>query len=260
MGKRATKQETFLDYEGFVDKFKPKKTTDDCYTPSLVYEAVLGWARKEYGIPEDALVLRPFHPGGNYEAEEYPKGCYVVDNPPFSKLSQIVRFYNAVGVRYLLFAPALTCMRLPATKLCAGANVTYANGAEICTGFVTNLEPGTEARAVPELYEAVKEADDRSRKDRKKGTLPKYAYPPEVVMSNDLMKLSRAGVAFSVPCSESLKINKLDLQGGKVLFGGGLLVSERLAAERLAAERLAATKWRLSEREKAMVAMMARRK
>lgn len=31
----ATSQdiEKFEDYEGFVEKFKPKKTTDDCYTP-----------------------------------------------------------------------------------------------------------------------------------------------------------------------------------------------------------------------------------
>lgn len=27
------RQMTFLDYDGFLDKFKPKKTTDDCYTP-----------------------------------------------------------------------------------------------------------------------------------------------------------------------------------------------------------------------------------
>ena len=26
----------FEDYEGFVDKFKTKKTTDDCYTPPEV--------------------------------------------------------------------------------------------------------------------------------------------------------------------------------------------------------------------------------
>lgn len=24
-----------LEYEAFVDKFKPKKTTDDCYTPPM---------------------------------------------------------------------------------------------------------------------------------------------------------------------------------------------------------------------------------
>lgn len=28
----------FNEYEGFVDKFKPKKTTDDCYTPPAVYQ------------------------------------------------------------------------------------------------------------------------------------------------------------------------------------------------------------------------------
>lgn len=27
-------------YEEFVEKFKPKKTTDDCYTPPEIYETV----------------------------------------------------------------------------------------------------------------------------------------------------------------------------------------------------------------------------
>lgn len=36
-------------YEEFVDKFKPKLTTDDCYTPPAVYEAVADWAASEYG-------------------------------------------------------------------------------------------------------------------------------------------------------------------------------------------------------------------
>lgn len=41
----ATSQnkEKFEDYDGFVEKFKPKKTTDDCYTPPLVYEAIADW-------------------------------------------------------------------------------------------------------------------------------------------------------------------------------------------------------------------------
>ena len=33
-------QEETVEYKGFVEKFKPKKTTDDCYTPLLIYEAV----------------------------------------------------------------------------------------------------------------------------------------------------------------------------------------------------------------------------
>ena len=28
------------EYQAFVDKFKPKKTTDDCYTPKNIYEVV----------------------------------------------------------------------------------------------------------------------------------------------------------------------------------------------------------------------------
>ncbi|MGN0853431.1 MAG: hypothetical protein ACI4Q3_08660 [Kiritimatiellia bacterium] len=82
-------------YAEFVEKFKPKLTTDDCNTPPLVYEAVLGWCREKYAIPADAPIVRPFYPGGDYERFDYPEGCYVIDNPPFSILAQIVRFYNA---------------------------------------------------------------------------------------------------------------------------------------------------------------------
>ena len=38
------------EYQAFVEKFKPKKTTDDCYTPPLIYETVRDWACEEYGI------------------------------------------------------------------------------------------------------------------------------------------------------------------------------------------------------------------
>ena len=37
----GVRQQTFLDYDGFLDKFKPRKTTDDCYTLANVYDAVL---------------------------------------------------------------------------------------------------------------------------------------------------------------------------------------------------------------------------
>lgn len=35
--------ESNAEYEAFVDKFKPKLTTDDCYTPPEVYEVVKNW-------------------------------------------------------------------------------------------------------------------------------------------------------------------------------------------------------------------------
>lgn len=77
-------------YEEFVEKFKPKLTTDDCATPEPVYDAVLGWVVKEYGI-DPKSVLRPFWPGLDYQQQEYPDGCVVVDNPPFSILSKWLR-------------------------------------------------------------------------------------------------------------------------------------------------------------------------
>lgn len=51
------------DYQAFVDKFKPKLTTDDCYTPEPVMAAVLEYCRERYDI-EDAEIIRPFWPGG----------------------------------------------------------------------------------------------------------------------------------------------------------------------------------------------------
>ena len=32
------------EYAKFIEKFKPKKTTDDCYTPPNIYETVKTWA------------------------------------------------------------------------------------------------------------------------------------------------------------------------------------------------------------------------
>lgn len=40
----------FDSYQDFVEKFKPKKTTDDCYTPPDVYEAVRDWAVNRYAL------------------------------------------------------------------------------------------------------------------------------------------------------------------------------------------------------------------
>ena len=77
-------------YEQFIEKFKPKKTTDDCYTPPLVYDAVCSWARRYLDIG-DRPVVRPFWPGGDYEQFDYPEDCVVIDNPrsPSSQKSSI---------------------------------------------------------------------------------------------------------------------------------------------------------------------------
>ena len=70
-------------YDEFVEKFKPKKTTDDCYTPPEIYEAIKEWVYLRYGInPEDTV--RPFWPGADYKSFDYSEDSIVLDNPPFS--------------------------------------------------------------------------------------------------------------------------------------------------------------------------------
>lgn len=77
------------EYRAFVDKFKAKQTTDDCYTPALVYDAVADWVSREYGA-DKASFVRPFYPGSDFERFSYPDGYAVVDNPPFSILARII--------------------------------------------------------------------------------------------------------------------------------------------------------------------------
>ena len=258
--KRISSQnkEKFEDYEGFVEKFNPKLTTDDCYTPPIVYEAVADWTAAEYGL-DKANFVRPFYPGGNYEKFDYSDGKIVVDNPPFSILAQIVRFYVGRGVPFLLFAPTLSSIQRCAdycTALPVGVDVTYENGAEIKTSFVTNLDPyETRVRVVPSLYEVAKKANDENRRERVR-TLPKYVYPPEVVTVAAIYPFARLGIEFIVPRAESVRISALDSQkpAKKTIFGCGWLVSAAVKAEREKAEREKAERWQLSERELAIVA------
>ena len=97
------------EYKAFVEKFKPKKTTDDCYTPEPVFNVIVEYVETRYGI-ERARFVRPFYPGGDYEKMEYPDDCCVVDNPPFSIITKIVKDYANAGIRFFLFCPYLTCM------------------------------------------------------------------------------------------------------------------------------------------------------
>lgn len=128
-------------YEEFVEKFKPKKTTDDCYTPEIVYNAVADWVENEYGLNACDFV-RPFYPGGDFEKFDY-KNKIVVDNPPFSILAKIIDFYLANNVKFFLFAPVLTLFNYGTrnvTLIPIDVSIIYENGARVNTSFITNLE------------------------------------------------------------------------------------------------------------------------
>jgi hypothetical protein len=261
------------EYQAFVDKFNPKKTTDDCYTPENIYNAVAGWVSSEYGLDKTTFV-RPFWPGGDYQNFNYPDGCVVVDNPPFSIISKIINFYDKAGIKFFLFAPAMTLLS-PVNKgycgIAVGVSITYENGARIPTSFATNMNSNS-ACSCPELYKIVSEANKENERAIHR-ELPKYSYPDNVVTAGFLQKLSKYGVDFCVPKSDCERVSALDSmkEMKKTIFGKGLLVSERIAAEKAAAEKAAAEKaaaekaaaekaattvWKLSKREKEIVAKL----
>ena len=86
-------------YEEFVDKFKPKRTTDDCYTPEGIYDVVRDYVIEKYDL-QGRPVIRPFWPGGDYEKFDYPEDCVVIDNPPFSILARILDFYAEKKIEF----------------------------------------------------------------------------------------------------------------------------------------------------------------
>jgi hypothetical protein len=254
--KKARIQNRDLSYQEFVEKFKPKKTTDDCYTPKNVYDAVAEWTAKEYGLNISDFV-RPFYPGGDYKGFDYSGGKIVVDNPPFSILSEIIKFYVSYGIRFLLFAPTLSGLVRYAdycTVFPTGVDIEYENGAVVATSFVTNLDPHSiRARTVPALYEAVTDANDENRKS-KRVELPRYVYPTNVITSAQMYPFARYGIELVIPREESMRISTLDAQKkiGKAIFGCGWLISEKVKAEREKAEREKAEREK-AEREKATV-------
>lgn len=251
-------------YDRFVEKFKPKKTTDDCYTPENIYSAVREWAMREYDLPEDIRVIRPFWPGGDYQNEDYSGNCVVIDNPPFSILSSICRWYNERSIKFFLFDPNLTLFSTGSGTLnyiVCGVTVTYENGAEVSTSFVTNMGDD-KIHCAPCLNEIVSRTN---MENLKKNKPPIYEYPDHVCTGARLNYLSNHGTELRIKSEDCRFIRALDAQRRikKAIFGCGFLLSEKAAAEKAAAERAAAEKaaaekeyatfWPLSEREKAII-------
>ena len=251
-GDKGEAREGEEEYQEFLDKFEAKHTTDDCYTPTLVYDAVVEWVEKEYGVDRKHFV-RPFYPGGDYQNEKYKEDDIVVDNPPFSILSEIVRFYMNKGIKFFLFCPNLTMFNSSSsscTAIVVGVGIIYENKANVSTSFLTNLDDETiRVRTAPTLYKSLNNAVAEVRKELTK-ELPKYEYPDNVITSAKLSYFSKYGSDFKVSKQESVKIACLDAQKDrqKGLFGGGYLISEKAAAE-----KAAAIVWELSDREKEII-------
>lgn len=260
INRTETKKERFENYEGFLEKFKAKKTTDDCFTPEPVYLAVVDFVSRHFDI-EGRHIVRPFFPGGDYINHEYPENAIVIDNPPFSILSKILRFYTAHDIPFFLFGPSLTlftALDCDLTYIIADCDITYENGAVVRTGFITNLFDDLRIWCCPELKERIENAQKPTAK-QKKG----FVYPDNLVTAATLQKITAHGVELKIRKSSARYIH--DSAGakaaGRSIFGGGYLLSTQAAAEHAIAERLAAertveaakTKLTLSPQELAII-------
>jgi hypothetical protein len=259
--KKAAKPDLFSNHDAFVEKFEPKKTTDDCYTPKAVYDLIVQYVRDNCDI-EGCQIVRPFFPDGDYEAIDYAENAVVIDNPPFSIVTKIVRFYLARGVRFFLFAPHLTLFSsdLDCTCIPLCAPITYENGATVKTSFLSNMFDDLKIFGDADLYKGLEAINETT-----KANLPKYVYPANVLTVSMVSWMVEKGISFRLKKSELVHCRGLDSQKkhGKALFGSGFLISDAAAAEKAAAEKAAAEKaaaerinvivWQLSDRERKII-------
>lgn len=220
------------EYNNFVEKFAPKLTTDDCYTPPAVYDVVLEWAKEKYNISEHTTIVRPFFPGGDFEHYDYPKDCVVIDNPPFSIMAKILDFYQERGIRFFLFNDTrnsgnCASSRFGVTMVAVNATIEYENGARVKTSFYTNMSEDLVLETAPELTEKIEALLPE------RGVHRKIQHHDNMLCICRIMRIQTEHFSVSrnefVPKTECSKVVK-------DLFGSFGLLSDSKAAELKAAE------------------------
>lgn len=229
----------FHDYDSFVKKFSKgaPKTTDDCYTPPEIYDAVLRFVGTITDLT-GVQILRPFYPGGDYENADYPADGVVIDNPPFSILKKICIFYTAKHIPFFLFAPAQTsfgCLDLPGVSMVVvGSQIIFENGAFVNCAFLTNLLGDVLVTTSVELTEAFKRHNKQVKPTKE---LRKYILPNEVVGFNDFEAIAKGNEDFAIKRNEAQRVKEIN---GYKVFGSKLIVSKAAAAKAAAAKAAAA--------------------
>ncbi|OUC52542.1 hypothetical protein B7939_01060 [Eggerthia catenaformis] len=224
-------------YEEFTEKFKLKKTTDDCYTPDNIYEIIKDWAVNEYNL-QNMNVVRPFYPGGDYQSYDYKINDVVIDNPPFSILSKIISFYLDKNIKFFLFCDGKTIYSKKYTEeqykkitfIPLNATITYVNKANVNTSFITNMD-NCLIRTAPKLYKVILFENNKTENKKK---LPKYIYPDNLLRSHSLNDLNQNNVDFKVDFSEVHYLRALDKQKKikKTIYGSGFFISDKKLKEK----------------------------
>ena len=259
-----SEQAYLFNYNKWVgEKTKRPKSSDDCYTPPKVYDAVKNWVIKEYHL-ENNNIVRPFFPDSDYKDYDYKENDVVIDNPPFSILKAIVDFYNAENIKYWLFAPFLTNFSNKCCHVPNNARIDYivekklADGSikkdtlQIPTGFYTNLDDREVFTSLP-LKKVIDDAMGKKKSKPKRNKV----YPACCITATRAGKFLNHGYEFSVGKNEGIKTFALDFQIAEntKAFGHCYLLNDRLTKrcgqiEQAIKEEEQPTEWVLSYREK----------
>lgn len=201
-----------MDYAAYVKKFLPNYvyTTDDTFTPQKVYQAVFDWLTME-GKTQGRRILRPFYPGGDFEAVDYKPGDFVVDNPPFSQMSRIVRFYQENKIDFFLFYDtrhSLSYLREGLTLVYCDGQIEYENGAKLTSTFVTNVFEGAAVYCSKTLNEMIKGAQVNPVE-------PKNEYPDGIFSFSIFHTIARHN-DYIIPYGKIARVKKLIDKNGRV--------------------------------------------
>lgn len=227
----------FENYDDFIKKFNKtggghKLTTDDCYTPDDVYDIVLDWVIDKYNLQDGTKIVRPFYPGGNYKEFDYPTDCVVIDNPPFSILASIRKWYMKQGIKYFLFCPTFTSLykKHEDCLVITERKITYTNGALVNTSFVTNLDDKNAIVTALDLSLLLKQAKSQEVKSSKR---IEKKYPKNVVSLATLGSLIRRGQSVTIPKNACCTIREIEAEknAGLKSFGRKLLVADNVAED-----------------------------
>lgn len=174
-----------------------QKSTDEHYTPPHIYEIVKDWAEDTYKLA-GKKIIRPFYPGEDYQRHDYDTDCVVIDNPPFSILSEITGWYIKRSIRFFLFAPALTAFSANKPGLSyviTNSKIKYLSGLQVLTNFVTNLDTTYKIRLEPELAQKLKTKSQSPSQG--------YIWPKNLISGATLGKYVDAGLALKIKPGET---------------------------------------------------------
>lgn len=193
-------------------------------TPPAVYEVVKNFVINTYDV-KGLEIIRPFWPDTDYKDFDYTDKI-VIDNPPFSIQAEIIEYYLDKNIKFFLFVdgktPPLKHLDY-ITLIIVNSPIIYENGANINTGFITNLDEYNAIHISSNLDRELKALTPKKNRN-------KYNLPRGVVSPVRLKKYAKGGKELYFPKGEVKMSQNLDhLRKLKFkLYGVPLFLSDRL--------------------------------